>query len=282
MMRFYLPVLLSVFCAGLSAQAAVSFDEGDAVTDALVERCMEQDGVGMLEGTDVICYNAAIFPEQFLKLNDLPEASRIIITSPGGNVATARGMSTILDRRGEPAVIAGPCMSACAMVILPGLDEVHIHSSAHIAVHGITMIPYGRWWGWLKDDQEPSRLNIMTAQLGYDLNFAMHSSGTTHMKDHLAGQGVDQGYIDTISDRMEADARAFDGCRVDVKDYWGIVTAEDLQTYLGEHVTRMEKFVQSWSDPDNAGYRHWGEPISEGTYIMNKAWREAGCSGVSQ
>ena len=52
-------------------------------------------------------------------------------------MATARGMSTILDRRNEPAVIAGPCMSACAMVILPGLDQVHIHHTAHIGIHGI-------------------------------------------------------------------------------------------------------------------------------------------------
>lgn len=273
-----LPVLAFGFLTlSGAANAEIEFDAGDRMTDALVERCMVQEGVGMLEGTDVICYNAAIFPEQFLKLNDLPPASRIIITSPGGNVATARGMSTILDNRGEPAVIAGPCMSACAMVILPGLDKVHIHKTAHIAVHGITMIPYGRWWGWLKDDEEPSRLSIMTAQLGYDLNFAMHSSGTSHMKDHLAGQGVDQGYIDDISDRMEADARAFKKCRVDVKDYWGIVTAEDLQTYLGDHVTRMEAFVQSWSDPTNADYQYWGHPISEGTYIMNKPWRDAGC-----
>mgnify|MGYP000704690762 CR=1 FL=1 len=74
-----------------TAQSAIDFDHSDAETDRLVERCLETDGVSMLEGTDVICYNAAIFPEQFLKLNALPSASRIIITSPGGNVATARG-----------------------------------------------------------------------------------------------------------------------------------------------------------------------------------------------
>ncbi|MEO1408038.1 MAG: hypothetical protein AAFV54_16345, partial [Pseudomonadota bacterium] len=128
-----------------NAQETFAFDRPDPETDQLVERCLEADGVSMLEGTDVICYNAAIFPEQFLKLNSLPAASRIIITSPGGNVATARGMSTILDNRGEPAVIAGQCMSACAMVILPGLDEVHIHNSAHISVHGITMMDFRTW-----------------------------------------------------------------------------------------------------------------------------------------
>lgn len=283
-MRFSIQPLICVACLllGLSAQAEIEYDEPDRMTDALVDACFEQDGVGMIEGTDVICYNAAIFPEQFLKLNTLPAASRIIITSPGGNVATARGMSTILDNRGEPVVIAGPCMSACAMVILPGLDDVHIHHTAHIAVHGITMIPFGRWWGWLKDDEKPARMNTMIAQMGYDLNFAMHSSGTSHMRDHLKGQEVDVGYIQEISDRMEADARAFDGCRVDVKDYWGIVTAKDIQAYLGDNVTRMERFVQSWREPENAEYRRFGFPISDLTYIMTKAWREASCSGVGE
>ncbi|MAK60495.1 MAG: hypothetical protein CMK09_05925 [Ponticaulis sp.] len=283
-MRNCLKFLLCCFLilAGIGAQAEMEFDEPDRMTDALVEKCLEQPGVDFIENTDVICYNAAIFPEQFLKLNTLADASRIIITSPGGNVATARGMSTILDNRGEPAVIAGPCMSACAMVILPGLDQVHIHHTAHIAVHGITMIPFGRWWGWLKDDAEPSRFNTMTAQLGYDLKFAMHSSGTSHMRDHLNGQGVDVAYIQDISDRMEADARAFSGCRVDVKDYWGIVTAEDIRKSLGDHVTRMEAFVQNWSDPANAEYRSWGKSISDLTYIMQNVWREEGCSRVSE
>ena len=104
-------------------------------------------------------------------------------------------MSTILDNRAESVVIAGPCMSACAMVILPGLDEVYIHRTAHIAVHGITMIPFGRWYGWLKDDEEPGSVATLIAQSGYNLDFALHGSGTTHMRAHLEGQGIDVGYI---------------------------------------------------------------------------------------
>ena len=117
-MRVWILGLISLCAAQWAgAQNEISFDQPDPDTDQLVEQCLETEGVNMLEGTDVICYNSAIFPEQFLKLNGLPEASRIIITSPGGNVATARGMSTILDNRAEPVTIAGQCMSACAMVI---------------------------------------------------------------------------------------------------------------------------------------------------------------------
>lgn len=258
------------------AQGTHVFDRPDAKTDRLVEQCLATEGVSMLEGSDVICYNAAIFPEQFLKLNSLPEASRIIITSPGGNVATARGMSTILDNRGEPAIIAGQCMSACAMVILPGLDEVHIHHTAHIAVHGITMMDYRTWWGWLKDDAPPTPIALMSAQLGYDFGYVMHRSGADHMRDHLEGQNVDLGYIETISARMQDAALAYE-CRVDPKDYWGMLDAGHVRDFLGDRITRMEAFAQSWYDPNNKVYRGITEPISAQTYIFESDLEDADC-----
>lgn len=265
-----------IFPVSAFAQDMVAFDAPDPETDRLVDQCLETDGVNVLEGTDVICYNAAIFPEQFLKLNALPEASRIIITSPGGNVATARGMSTILDRRGEPAIIAGQCMSACAMVILPGLDDVHIHHSAHIAVHGITMMDFRTWWGWLKEDQTPPHMALVAAQLGYDFGYMLHHSGAQHMEDHLAGQNVDLGYIEAISDQMLDAAMAFD-CRVDPKDYWGMIDAEHVRTFLGDRIIRMEAFAQSWEDPNNRVYKNVTAPISDRTYIFSNDLSEADC-----
>ncbi len=258
------------------AQDTVPFDRPDPQTDHLVEQCLDTEGVTMLEGTDVICYNAAIFPEQFLKLNALPDASRIIITSPGGNVATARGMSTILDNRGEPAVIAGQCMSACAMVILPGLDDVHIHHSAHIAVHGITMMDYRTWWGWLKNDAPPTPIALMSAQLGYDFGYVMHRSGADHMRDHLDGQHVDVRYIESVSSRMQDAALEYD-CRVDPKDYWGMLDAGHIRDFLGDRVSRMEAFAQSWDDPNNRIYKSITEPISAQTYIFKDDLADADC-----
>lgn len=259
-----------------TAQADTAFAMPDAETDRLVAQCLATEGVGMLEDSDVICYNAAIFPEQFLKLNALPPASRIIITSPGGNVATARGMSTILDNRGEPAVIAGQCMSACAMVILPGLDQVHIHHSAHIAVHGITMMDFRTWWGWLKQDQTPPPMALMAAQVGYDFGFVMHHSGAQHMEDHLAGQNVELGYIEVISDDMLDAAIQFD-CRVDPKDYWGMMDAEHLQAFLGDRIVRMEAFAQSWADPNNTVYTTITQPIADQTYIFKSKLEDSDC-----
>ncbi|MEM1035535.1 MAG: hypothetical protein AAGI14_02115 [Pseudomonadota bacterium] len=265
---------------GLSCEAVaddIEFDTPDRVVDALVEQCLETDGVTYFDDSKTICYNSAIFPEQFLKLNDLPSADRIIITSPGGNVATARLMSKILDDRGEPAVIAGACMSACAMVLLPGLDSVHIHRSAHIAVHGITMMDYRTWWGWLREDGEkPSQFDLMRAQLGYDFSYTMHRSGKDQMEAHLEGQKVDVNYIQMISDAMYNSALG-EPCRVDPKDYWGMLDATHLTTYLSDRITRMEPFAQSWSDPNNQYYTDITKPISELTYIFEDDFEDAAC-----
>lgn len=254
----------------------VTFDAPDGETSQLVGQCLETDGVSYFADSKTICYNSAIFPEQFLKLNDLPAADRIIITSPGGNVATARLMSTILDRRGEPAIIAGPCMSACAMVLLPGLDNVHIHHSAHIAIHGITMMDYRTWWGWLREDREPSAIALMSAQLGYDFDFVMHASGKEQMEAHLSGQDVDVDFIQTISNKMMA-AALTEPCRVDPKDYWGILDAGHIKTFLGDRVTRMERFAQSWDDPNNGYYKDISKPISPITYIFNRDFEDSTC-----
>lgn len=277
MLKQTLALFTAAACFSLNAAAqAIEFDAPDGVTSALVGQCLETDGVTYFEDSKTICYNSAIFPEQFLKLNDLPAADRIIITSPGGNVATARLMSKILDERGEPAIIAGPCMSACAMVILPGLDDVHIHHSAHIAVHGITMLDFRTWWGWLRGDRQPSGMALMAAQLGYDLGFTMHQSGKDHMEAHLEGQNIDIDYIQVISDKMFEAAKA-QTCRVDPKDYWGMLDAQHLKTYLGDRITRMERFAQSRDDPNNGYYKDATYPISEQTYIFNGDYEDKTC-----
>lgn len=273
-------ILLYVFCLlalplGAHSQSA-DFTPPDPDRDALVERCLNTEGVGKLAGTDVICYNSAIFPEQFLKLNTLAPARQIIITSPGGNVATARGMSAILDRRGEPAIIAGPCMSACAMVILPGLDAVYIHRSAHIAVHGITHMPYRTWFGWLKAGAKPSSIDLIRAQMGYDFDYISHVSLADHVAGHLGGQDVGLGFIKEIDAVMSDSAKAHD-CKVDPKQYWGMLTSAHIRAHLGNRLTGMEAFAQSWDDPNNLYYRDVIKPIGPRTYIFKDAYEKAVC-----
>lgn len=274
-------LLLAISSACLIAPSAlgddidlpVEFDENDPALDPLVEACLGMEGVGFIEGTEVICYNAAIYPAEFLKLADLPPAEQIIISSPGGNVATARVMSRILDERAEPVTIAGQCMSACAMVLLPGIDDLRIDNTAHIAVHGIAMMGFADWYGWLKDDEKPSGTDTMLAGLGYNFGYTMHKSGTDHMVAHLKGQHVDQDYIDLISERMHAEALDHE-CRVQPDHYWGMVDAAHVMTWLGDRVTHMERFIQSWDDPANNIYKDITTPISPVTYIFDKDYQD--------
>lgn len=268
---------LSLAAAPLAAAQDQAFDSPDPAIDAEVEACLEADGVSVLPGTDTICYNAAIFPGEFLQLADMAPADRIIITSPGGNVATARMMSRILDDRAEPVVIAGQCMSACAMVLLPGADSLFIHRSAHIAVHGIVMMGYRDWFGWLKNGQAPTARDNLAASMGYNFAYTLHKSGQDHMQKHLEGQDVDQAYIQIISDRMFVDALDSE-CRVDPVNYWGMIDAEHLREFLGDRITHMEAFAQDWDDPANTVYKDVTIPISSQTYIFEHDFEEAICA----
>lgn len=260
-----------------AAGTAADFDSAKAGLDAAVEACLETNGVAYLSDVDSICYNDAIFPGQFLQLADLPAAERIIISSPGGNVATARMMSTILDGRDEPLVIAGPCMSACAMVILPGADDIQIHRSAHIAVHGIAMMGFDDWFGWLKEGEAPSGTDRMMAGIGYNFGYTMHRSGKDHMVAHLDGQDVDQAYIDEVSARMQDDALAHP-CRVKTHQYWGMLDAAHLRRHLGDRISHMERFDQAWPEAGRTAFRDRTVAISETTYIFEDDYEEAGCS----
>jgi len=270
-------LFLPAAASGQIGDAPDRYDRPDPALDAAVDACLGTEGVSVLSEHNSICYNSAIYPEQFLKLANLPETGRIIITSPGGNVATARMMSRIIDQRSEPVVIAGPCMSACAMVILPGADQLLIHRSAHIAVHGIAMMGFQTWFGWLKQGASPSQTDIMVAGLGYNFGYTTHKSGKDHMQGHLAGQDVDQGYIDLISEQMERDAAAHP-CRVDPNNYWGMIDASHLQRFLGDRIVHMEDFDQSWDEPDRTLYRDITVPIGKQTYIFSDDYEDADCA----
>lgn len=274
---FLAGLLLSATAWGQAPGGPVQYDTPDPALDAAVDACLETEGISVLSEHNSICYNSAIYPEQFLKLANLPEADRIIVTSPGGNVATARMMSRIIDQRSEPVVIAGPCMSACAMVILPGADKLLIHRSAHIAVHGIAMMGFQTWFGWLKQGAVPSQTDFMIAGLGYNFGYTTHKSGQDHMQGHLAGQHVDQAYIDLISERMESDAAAHP-CRVDPNNYWGMIDAVHLARFLGDRLVHMENFDQSWDAPGRTLYRDITVPIGDQTYIFTEDYDDAGCA----
>ena len=71
-------LLLPATAAAQAQESPSRYDEPDPALDAAVEACLETEGVTVLSEHDLICYNSAIYPEQFLKLANLPETRRII------------------------------------------------------------------------------------------------------------------------------------------------------------------------------------------------------------
>ncbi|MAT36396.1 MAG: hypothetical protein CMK06_14865 [Ponticaulis sp.] len=279
--RCFLTALCLAFMAvsGLSAaaQSNVKFDDGLPQIDRQVSECLRQKGIGFLPRTDVICYNAMIFPDHLKRLKTLPQARRIIFTSSGGNMLVARRMNEELRRRDTPVTIAGPCLSSCAMLIIPGLNRLHIHKTALIASHGITNLGFDDWYVWEHQGRRPSAMQRASASIGMDDDYMFYKSANVHVEQHLKSVGVDVGYINRISDRMSLDARRFRDCLVKPSDYWTIMTPDHIQAYLGRSVVRMERFVSGWSDPLNRAYTHIGVAISDQSYIMHEEYASAGC-----
>ena len=112
------------------------------------------------------------------------------------------------------------------------------------------------------------------ANLGYNLDYTMHKGGKSQMEEHLKGQKVDLDYIQTISDNMAKAARKHP-CRVATDEYWGMLNAKHLRKYLGDRITHMEAFAQSWDDPNNNVYKDITIPIAPLVYIFENDYE--GC-----
>ena len=279
-----LKVVLSLCAAAFAAPASQAFPLVDGIgpfasaraMEAKVDECLETEGVGYLTDGETICYNSAIFPEQFLTLNTLDEGTSIIITSPGGNVATARLMSTILDRKDIPAVIAGPCYSACAMMTLPGLDEVYIHESAEIAVHGIIFAEFNDWYRW-RHDEEPSGIDRFQATMGYNFAFMEFVAARDHVEEHLEDQGVEVGYIGDISSAMLDDA-AGHRCKTRFKDYWGIIPPAHVTTYLGDRLLNTPDNFDRFDGDRDSWFAESIVTLTGQTFIFADDYEDATCA----
>jgi hypothetical protein len=96
------------------------------------------------------------------------------------------------------------------------------------------------------------------------------------MRDHLEGQAVDIGFIQSVSDRMYRDASGWT-CRLAPKAYWGMLDADHLRAFLGDRLTRLEAFAGTWSAPENTAYKDVTLPISDQTYVFKRDLVSAGC-----
>jgi len=207
---------------------AETFDSPNDSVDQLVEECVDKAGVRMIgNDEDVACFNEAIFPSSFIQFNALPAAQLTVITSPGGHVITARIMAAVLDQRGGRVVIADQCASACAMMLAPAIEDLHIHRTAHFAVHGITTLEHQEFGAWEKkrtDRRSTGARDSFLAGFSRGLGFSnsYYAGGRDQFEGHLKGQGIDLDYqnaLRRITRRIGANTYVFNhslhkgGCR---------------------------------------------------------------------
>lgn len=233
------------------------------------------------EDLEVACFNDAIFPNSFFRFNALPAAQMTIISSPGGHVITARLMSAILDQRGGRVVIADQCASACAMMIAPAVEDLHIHRSAHFAVHGITTMEYEEFGKWealrKKRRSRGARDDFMTGLTrGLGFSNSYYAGGRDQFEGHLKGQGISADYQLEIGQRMLGEAENY-RCLYPPGDYWGLLDADYLKEYLGAQISVMENFVQSYDHPGFKPMRSITQRIGSNTYVFNHSLKKGGC-----
>lgn len=263
--------------------SAESFDGGDPAIDAIVDTCLEEEGVRTIgKDRDVTCFNTAIFPSSFFAFNELPETDLTVISSPGGHVITARLMATALDMRGGRVVIAGQCASACAMMLAPAIDDLHIHRSAHFAIHGITTMTTQEFGEWEKTRRERiygdnrPRGFMQGLSRGLGLSNGYYAGGRDQFGGHLKGQGIDAEYQNEIGAIMLEEAKT-DKCMYPPGDYWGLLNAEYLRTYLSDQISVMENFVQTYDDPGFEEMRELSKRVGKSTYVFQHSVAKGGC-----
>lgn len=281
-LRLALIFLIAAALFDCPASYAESFASPDPNVDALVEECIDETGVRMIGKEDnVACFNDAIFPGSFFKFNALPASELTVITSPGGHVVTARIMSAVLDQRGGRVVIADQCASACAMMLTPAIEDLHIHRTAHFAIHGITILEHEEFGKWEEQRNARRRLGARSGfmqglALGLGFSSGYYSGGRDQFSGHLKGQGIDAEYQTKIGERMLKEAEDY-RCLYPPGDYWGLLDAEYLRTYLDDQISVMEDFVQTYDHPEFEDMRDVTKRIGNRTYIFEHSLGKGGC-----
>lgn len=97
------------------------------------------------------------------------------------------------------------------------------------------------------------------------------------LNSHLKGQNVDQAFATEAAARMKPHAQTH-GCRVNFRDYWGMLDAAYVQKHLGDRMSGIENFIQSTDDKRNY-FIPTTTPISGQAYIFNDKYADAVCDG---
>jgi|GEM_PF-3178101 len=282
MMRMILALFLLSLCGPLQAVA-----DTDALTgpdaEAAVEACLSGEGetVEMLSDGESICWRSGIFPLEFLKLGEfMPNAKRLVLTSRGGNVLTAITMANYLRGQEMPVIIAGPCISACASVITPGLEGGRIHESAFFMIHGITSYDAETF---LADFRARKGADDASAADSFVTGFMMPNAWNYYSVQwprtvgFLEKRDIPVSYMTEPEERMKAAKHAL-GCPLELFDYFALLRRDHVLEHVGERFAIVDDFAEEWSDARIGAYAEVLKPISDdGVVAYGSKLEQEGC-----
>ena len=104
----------------------------------------------------------------------------------------------------------------------------------------------------------------------------IYSGGGGQFSSHLKNQGINTAYQSDISNIMIDEAKAND-CRYRPSDYWGLLDADYLRDFLGDQISVMEDFVQTYDHRGFKRMRKVTKRIGANTYVFKHSLRMGGC-----
>lgn len=279
-MRFMiLAVLLGGFAQGASASPSDAL-VGSAAEKA-VEACISgsDETVELLSDGETVCWRSGIFPLQFLKLGEfMPDAKRVVFSSRGGNVLTAITMVNYLNEVDVPVIIAGPCVSACASVIAPGLDGGRIHESAYFLVHGITSFDAETFLADFQSRKSPEdSADAFLVGLMMPNAWNYYRVQWPRTVGFLEKRGIPVSYMEEPEARMIAAKDAL-GCPLELMDYFAVLSRDHVLEHIGERFDVVDEFAGDWTDDRFDRLRGSLVPVSaDGVVAYASALRKQGC-----
>lgn len=109
--------------------------EADSNLEIDVIECMNHAGI--LKSGSILCYNDNIQSDSLEVIKNHWPFDTILFSSPGGNIEHAYKISEFLNSKEIQIILFDNCISACASVIFSRSNNVILHDSLIVIVHGV-------------------------------------------------------------------------------------------------------------------------------------------------
>ncbi|MCC5987576.1 MAG: hypothetical protein JJT95_07830 [Pararhodobacter sp.] len=128
-------------------------------------------------------------------LEDAPGVRTLRLQSPGGRVAEARGLVTLVKRFALATTARGDCASACTLVFIAGHSR-ELAPGARLGFHAYAQ--HSQMFGLIDPAAEQARDSALFAEAGVDAEFIDRAMATPHRAMWFPGRRalIDAGVID--------------------------------------------------------------------------------------